>query len=224
MRAQTPSGLRRVRPSPLAYVALLVLGLPLLVVAIALVLHVTTTEPRDTRGRVMREAQAGVLAPDEMVLDSVPVYQRPAGDYFRATRGVLLLTDRRLVHVGLLPRDIFVADAGPDAFVRRALPIDTTAAIAAGRGFLGVDRAIVVSAPAGRISLSVDDEHWDDAPRAGSASPGRWPTRPASPCTTSSHAGRRSAPSRAATGARWRSCRRSMPWRGRASAWGSGSW
>jgi LysM repeat protein len=165
MRATTPRGLRRVRPSPLAYLLLLVVGLPLAVVAIALLVHISTTEPRDTRNRVMREARAGVLDADEPVLAIVPVYQRPAGDYFRATRGVLLLTDRRLVHVGLLPRDIFVTDAEPDAFVRRTFPIDTTAPISAGRGFLGVDRAIVVEAPAGRVSLAVADEHWEEARR-----------------------------------------------------------
>ena len=165
MRAATPRGLRRVRPSPLAYVLLLVVGLPLGIVAVALIVHVSTTEPRDTRNRVMREARAGVLHADEPVLAVVPVYQRPAGDYFRATRGVLVLTDRRLVHVGLLPRDIFVTDAEPDAFVRRTVPIDPPAPIAAGRGFLGLDRSIVVDAPAGRVSLSVADEHWDDAGR-----------------------------------------------------------
>lgn len=156
-------GLRRTRPSPLLYVLLLVVGAPLAVVAIALIVHVSTTEPRDTRARVMREAQGGVLAADESVRLMVPVYQRPAGDYFRATRGILLLTDRRLVHVGLLPRDIFVTDAEPDAFVRRAFPIDTTETVAAGRGFLGWDRAIVADGPTGRVALSVSDEHWDEA-------------------------------------------------------------
>jgi LysM repeat protein len=165
VRATTPRGLRRVRPSPLLYVLLLVVGAPLAVVVVALAVHVSTTEPRDTRNRVMREAQVGMLAADEQVIAAVPVYQRPAGDYFRATRGVLLLTDRRLVHVGLLPRDIFVTDTEPDAFVRRAFPIDTTAPIAAGRGFLGLDRAIVVDAPTGRVSLSVADEHWEEAQR-----------------------------------------------------------
>jgi LysM repeat protein len=165
MRAATPPGLRRVRPSPLAYLLLLVVGLPLAIVVVALIVHVSTTEPRDTRSRVMREARAGVLDADEPVLATVPVYQRPADDYFRATRGVLLLTDRRLVHVALLPRDIFITDAEPDAFVRRAFPIDTTAPLSAGRGFLGIDRAIVVEAPAARVSLAVADEHWDEARR-----------------------------------------------------------
>jgi LysM repeat protein len=165
VRATTPPGLRRVRPSPLVYVLLLVVGAPLVLVVVALIVHVSTTEPRDTRNRVMREAEAGMLGEDEQVLAAVPVYQRPAGDYFRATRGVLLLTDRRLVQVGLLPRDIFITDTEPDAFVRRALPIDTTAAIAPGRGFLGLDRAIIVDAPTGRVSLSVADEHWEEAQR-----------------------------------------------------------
>lgn len=162
-RARSSRGLRRSRSSPLIYVPLLVLGAPLAVVALALLVHVTTTEPRDTRERVMREAHGSMLAADERVRTMVPVYQRPAGDYFRATRGVLLLTDRRLVHVGLLPRDIFIAEAEPDAFVRRAMPIDTTVSVEAGRGFLGLDRAVVVDGPGGRVALSVSDEHWDSA-------------------------------------------------------------
>lgn len=162
-RGRSPRGLRRRRTSPLIYILLLVVGAPLAVVALALLVHVTTTEPRDTRERVMREAEGGMLAADERVRLMVPVYQRPAGDYFRATRGVLLLTDRRLVHVGLLPRDIFITEAEPDAFVRRAMPIDTTVSVEAARGFLGVDRAVVVERRGGRVSLSVSDEHWDAA-------------------------------------------------------------
>lgn len=162
-RARSPRGLRRRRPSPLIYVLLLVVGAPLAVVALALIVHVTTTEPRDTRERVMRVAEGSMLAADERVRLMVPVYQRPAGDYFRATRGVLLLTDRRLVHVGLLPRDIFLTEAEPDGFVRRAIPIDTTVSVEAGRGFLGLNRAVVVEGPGGRVSLSVSDEHWDSA-------------------------------------------------------------
>ena len=162
-RGRPPRGLRRRRTSPLIYMLLLVVGAPLAVVALALIVHVTTTEPRDTRERVMREAQGSMLAADERVRLLVPVYQRPAGDYFRATRGVLLLTDRRLVHVGLLPRDIFITEAEPDAFVRRAMPIDTTVSVEAARGFLGLDRAVVVEGPGGRVALSVSDEHWDAA-------------------------------------------------------------
>ena len=162
-RGGTAHGLRRTRTSPLVYTLVLVLGAPLAIVAIALLVHVSTTEPRDTRVRVMREAEGGMLAADEPVRAIVPVYQRPAGDYFRATRGVLLLTDRRLVHVGLLPRDIFVADAEPDAFVRRSMPIDTSATVEAARGFLGLDRAIVAEAGGRRVSLSVSDEDWESA-------------------------------------------------------------
>lgn len=164
VRARRARGLRpRARAGPLLYILLLVVGAPLAIVALALIVHVSTTEPRDTGARVLREAESGVLAANERVRLMAPVYQRPAGDYFRATRGVLLLTDRRLVHVGLLPRDIFATGAEPDAFVRRSIPIDTTAMIEAGRGFLGVDPAIVVEGAAGRVSLSVSDEDWDEA-------------------------------------------------------------
>src|SRR5690242_5531450 len=68
--------------------------------------HTYRTEPRNTNAIAARELQLNTLAEGERVIRTVPVFQRPWIDYFRATRGLLVLTDRRLLFLGLEPRDL----------------------------------------------------------------------------------------------------------------------
>src|SRR6185437_1926879 len=46
-----------------------------------------------------RELQLNTLQPGERVLRMVSVFKRPAINYFRATRGLLVLTNRRLLYL-----------------------------------------------------------------------------------------------------------------------------
>src|SRR5690349_3010262 len=95
---------RRMRPV-LRYTiiggAIVVLG-----VATQFAVHTYRTEPRNTNAIAARELRLNTLAEGERVIRSVPVFQRPWIDYFRATRGLLVLTDRRLLFLGLEPRDL----------------------------------------------------------------------------------------------------------------------
>ena len=128
-----------------------------------LAVHIYRTHPRPARALVERELREGILAEGEQLSRTVPVFRRRPSDYFRATRGVLALTNRRLVYVGLAPRDILGPEDPVPAFESTEFASDTTLAVSAGHALLGATRAIVLVHRGERDAFGVADEHWGDA-------------------------------------------------------------
>lgn len=143
--------------------ALGALGLAVLVVLIQLALYMRRAEPRDARAIVQRELSTNVLLPGERVLRSVPVFRRSPSDYFRATRGLLVLTDRRLVYLGAPPRDITGASDAPPMFDQREFRIDTLVTLEPSYAVLGFTRALVVDTPDDALKLAVQSSAWPSA-------------------------------------------------------------
>lgn len=157
--------LRRVHrhiPKGLWY-GLAALGLAIVVVLIQLALYMRRAEPRDARAIVQRELTANVLRPGEQVVRSIPVYRRSPADYFRATRGLLVLTDRRLIYLGAPPRDITGASDAPPTFDQREFRIDTMTTLDPSFAVLGFTRALVVDTPDGALKLAVQSGAWPSA-------------------------------------------------------------
>jgi len=121
------------------------------------------TDPRDSRAIAERELQLNTLQPGEHVLRMVSVFKRPAISYFRATRGILVLTNKRLLYLGLEPRDLLAAPDLPPTFDEREFPLDTTVRVTAGRTFFGIAKAVVVTTPHESIKLGVPSGVWGDA-------------------------------------------------------------
>lgn len=138
-------------------------GFAVLVVLIQLALYMRRAEPRDARAIVQRELTANVLQPGEQVVRSVPVFRRAPADYFRATRGLLVLTDRRLVYLGAPPRDITGASDAPPTFDQWVFRIDTLTALEPSFAVLGFARALVVDTPDGALKLAVQSGAWPSA-------------------------------------------------------------
>ena len=143
--------------------ALGALALAVLVVLIQLALYMRRAEPRDARAIVQRELSANVLQPGEQVVRTVPVFRRSPADYFRATRGFLVLTDRRLVYLGAPPRDITGASDAPPTFDQREFRIDTLTTLEPSFAVLGLTRALVVDTPDGALKLTVQSGAWPSA-------------------------------------------------------------
>lgn len=143
--------------------ALGALGLAVLVVLIQLALYMRRAEPRDARAIVQRELTANVLQPGEQVVRTIPVFRRSPADYFRATRGLLVLTDRRLVYLGAPPRDITGASDAPPTFDQREFRIDTMTTLEPSFAVLGLSRALVVDTPDGALKLTVPSGAWPSA-------------------------------------------------------------
>ncbi|MGH7619148.1 MAG: LysM peptidoglycan-binding domain-containing protein, partial [Gemmatimonadaceae bacterium] len=125
--------------------------------------HMARTDPRDSRAIAERELKVNTLQPGEHVIRMVSVFKRPAISYFRATRGLLVLTNRRLLYLGLEPRDLLAAPDLPPTFEERDFPIDTAVRVRAGRTFFGAAKAIVILTPNERLDLGVPSDAWPKA-------------------------------------------------------------
>ncbi len=157
--------LRRPRRNvpPAVWYALAAFGGAVFVVLVQLMLYMGRSEPRDARAIVERELTLNTLQPGERVIRTVPVFRRNGVDYFRATRGMLVLTDRRLVYLGAPPRDITGATDAPPTFDQRVFRIDTLVTIEPSFALLGFARALRVNTPNGTVNLGVAAASWPKA-------------------------------------------------------------
>jgi hypothetical protein len=135
-------------------VGLWLVGAVALVAALAFALY---ANPADAgRARVTaRSLLLGTLDPGERVEQRAHAYQRHWWDYYRETHGVLALTDRRVVFVGVPPVNYLIPDDGPAASERREFPLDTLTLIGRGRVFFGTATGVVFSTRAGSETFAV---------------------------------------------------------------------
>src|SRR5215467_4292566 len=148
------SGAHR-RPSRAARYTTRALILLTAIAIVALVIRADRANPRDANAIADRELRINTLQPGEQVHRVVPVFKRPAISYFRATRGLLALTDRRLIYLGVEPRDVLAAPDLPPTFEQREFPLDATTKVSSGRTMLGLSKAIVITTPNETIRLGV---------------------------------------------------------------------
>jgi hypothetical protein len=148
-------------------------GLAALVTTAQIAVHTVRSDPRDSRAYAERELRLSVLRPNEKVLAQVSVWQRPAIDYFRPTRGLLVLTDApgdsanpiggRVIYLGLQPRDPLSPPDAPPTFDQRDWPVDTTVVVAPTRTLLYLARALRVATPRERLTVGVPSPASGDA-------------------------------------------------------------
>lgn len=138
-------------------------GLVAAVLVGQLALHALQTEPRDARALTEREVRLTMLRPNERVLAEVPVVSRSPLNYYRATRGLLLLTEQRLVYLGLLPRELLASADAPPAFEQRDYPIDTLTQVERTRVFFYLTPGLAIDAPNGSIRLGAASGDWPKA-------------------------------------------------------------
>jgi hypothetical protein len=143
--------------------ALFALAVALGVVLVQIVLYSQRTEPRDARAIVERELRLNTLKPGERVVRSVNVFRRSGEDYYRQTRGLLALTDRRLIYLGAPPRDVTGATDAPPTFDQREFRIDTVVRVEPAFSVLGLSRALRIESPEGDVELAVASGSWPKA-------------------------------------------------------------
>lgn len=154
---------RKRRVQPAALYTLVIVVLIIVAILVQFIVHTARTDPRDTRAIAERELQVNTLQPGEQVYRMVSVFKRPAIDYFRATRGLLVLTNKRLLYLGLEPRDLLAAPDLPPTFEERDFPIDTLVHVSSGRTFFGAAKAIIISTPNEKLKLGVPSSAWPQA-------------------------------------------------------------
>ena len=151
-----------------------VLGAALLVTIGQIAFHAMRSDPRDSTLYSLRQLRSSVLRPNEKLRSAVNVWQRPAIDYFRATRGVLVLTDApgdslkpdggRLIYLGLQPRDPMSPPDAPPTFDVREWPVDTLVEVTPARTLFMLASALRIVAPSeSRVTLGMSATASPDA-------------------------------------------------------------
>jgi len=163
VRPRPPRIKKKKKISPGTIYAVVFAVLIALAVLIQFAVHMARTDPRDSRAIAERELEVNTLQPGERVIRTVSVFKRPAISYFRATRGILVLTNKRLLYLGLEPRDLLAAPDLPPTFEERDFPIDTAVHVSAGRTFFMLAKAVVIETPNERLRLGVPSAAWPKA-------------------------------------------------------------
>ena len=151
-----------------------VVGLAALVTGGQIAYHAMRSDPRDATLYALRQLRSSVLRPNEKLRSAVNVWQRPAIDYFRATRGILVLTDApgdslnpdggRLVYLGLQPRDPMSPPDAPPTFDIREWPVDTLVEVTPRRTLFMLARALRIVAPSeARVTVGLSPAATADA-------------------------------------------------------------
>jgi LysM repeat protein len=166
IRPQSRSHFKRM--SPAAKYAAVLFSVALLLIIVQLVLHSMRTEPRDSRMIADRELAVNVVEPGEQIQQVVSVVRRMPVDYFRATRGILALTNKRVVFLGLRPRDMLAPSDAPPSFEQQDFPLDTAVSVKTGRVMAWLTKGIIVNTPDETIRLAVPSAAWPDAQKLAS--------------------------------------------------------
>ncbi|MCY7380046.1 MAG: LysM peptidoglycan-binding domain-containing protein [Gemmatimonadaceae bacterium] len=149
-------------------------GLAALVTVGQIAYHAMRSDPRDSTVFALRQLRSSVLRPNEKLRSAVNVWQRPPIDYFRATRGILVLTDApgdtlkpdggRLIYLGLQPRDPLSPPDAPPTFDVREWPVDTLVDVRPTRTLFLIASALRIIAPSEqRITLGMSSSALKDA-------------------------------------------------------------
>lgn len=125
------------------------------VAIVVLVVRALRADQRDAHAIAERELRINTLQPGEEVHRSVAVFKRPLLSFFRATHGILALTDRRLVYLGVEPRDILAAPDLPPTFEQQEFSLDTSVHVSSGRALYWLAKGIVITTPTDHIRLAV---------------------------------------------------------------------
>ena len=166
IRPQSRSRFKRM--SPAAKYAAVLISVAILLIVGQLVLHSMRTEPRDSRMIADRELAVNVVEPGEQVQQVVSVVRRMPVDYFRATRGILALTNKRVVFLGLRPRDMLAPSDAPPSFEQQDFALDTAVSVKTGRVMGWLTKGIIVKTPDETIRLAVPSASWADAQKLAS--------------------------------------------------------
>ncbi len=128
----------------------------LAVFGLGIALYADQTEPAIAREAATRELRTRALEDGERIERVVPVYRRRVWEYFRATHGLLVATDRRILFIGLPPtiRKSASREGEPPLIEELAFAYDDVQATS-GRVFFGRAHGIVLRTGGDRETFGV---------------------------------------------------------------------
>ncbi len=139
-------------------------GLGVLLIIAAVIAYLLTLRP-DVAGsrRLARSELQGLLEPTERVHSAAWARRREWWDGFRETYGMLALTDRRLLFVGIPPRELVTPERGPQQFVILQMGRDATLRAQRTRVDLGTAAGITIGNDRQRLAFASTDRSGIDS-------------------------------------------------------------
>lgn len=133
-------------------------GLGVLLVTAGVIAYLLTLRP-DVPGarRLARSELQVLLEPAERVQSAAWARRREWWDGFRETYGILALTDRRVLFVGIPPRELVTPERGPQQFVILQMPRDATTSARRTRVDLGTAAGLTISNDRERLAFASND-------------------------------------------------------------------
>ena len=127
------------------WVALGVITLAAGVIVVGYLFFVRAVNKQESWTDAERELRGGMLQYGEPIVKLAHVYVRRPTNYFRGANGVLAVTPRRVLYVGLEPRDKLASADAPPAILTSEFPNDSTLSITRHRVYLMTARGVTVS-------------------------------------------------------------------------------
>ncbi len=133
-------------------------GLGVLLIVAAVIAYLLTLRPDVTGARrLARSELQGLLEPTERVQSAAWARRREWWDGFRETYGMLALTDRRLLFVGIPPRELLTPERGPQQFVILQLGRDASMRVQRARVDLGTAAGVAIENDRERLAFASTD-------------------------------------------------------------------
>jgi hypothetical protein len=149
-------------------------GLGLLLLLGGVVAYLLSLRPDIPAARKLARTELGVLLErSEQVTASAWVRRREWWDGFRETYGILALTDRRVLFVGIPPRELFTPERGPQQFVIMELGRDSRTTAERTRVDLGTAPGLYIGNDRGGYAFASADDAGIDRLLADVAQSGR---------------------------------------------------
>ncbi len=144
------------------FVKRFVIGISLVIVTLAVVGYTVFMRQVDARGAwraAARELNGGILHYGERVERFAKAFQRRPSDYYRASNGLLVATNDRVIFIGITPGDKLENEDAPPSILQYEFPNDT---------ILSIDRERLYFLTAGGVRI----RHGDGPMREFAASRG----------------------------------------------------
>jgi LysM repeat protein len=139
-------------------------ALGLLVVTAAVVAYMVTLRPDVDRARRLARAELGLLLePGEQVQAAAWARRREWWDSFRETYGLLVLTERRALFIGVPPRELLPPEPGPEQFAVSSLLWTDDLTARRTRVDLGTAAGVVLATERQSLTLASDDRTGTDS-------------------------------------------------------------
>lgn len=141
-----------------------ILGLVAVTIGIMIFGYAIFMRNVDARGAwksAARELNGGMLRYGERVERYAKAFQRRPTDYYRASSGLLVATNQRMIFVGIAPSDQLENEDAPQTILQYEFPNDTLLRMKTGRLYLLTAHGVSVShssAPSQQFAASRGDE------------------------------------------------------------------